>query len=145
MNRRFAQLIVVMALSGTFLGTGYEALAQEVNQEGCRETRKEEKRMKAMQRNNRWASKYESKMIREFASERKFDTPATARGSEAGFTHNGEYFSLGYFDKNNSFRSYTRQAESRVRLRGSIADPSVVGLWEQAEARSKCTNVADLE
>jgi hypothetical protein len=141
MNRRFSQLIVVMALSSTFIGIGYEVFAQGVDQESCRESKKEAKREKAMERNDRWASRQESKMIKQLVSERKFDTPATARGSEAGFYHNGEYFALGYFDKVNSFRSYTRKAEPRIKLRGAIADPSVVGLWEKAEARSVCLNL----
>ncbi len=136
MNRRFAQLIVVMALSGT-LGIGYEVFAQSNDQEVCRESKKEEKSQKAIKRNDRWAARQESKLIKQLVRERRFDTPATARGSEASFYHSGENISLGYFDKGNNFRSYTRKAGPIIRP----ADPSVVGLWEKAQARSACDNL----
>jgi hypothetical protein len=145
MNRRFAQLIVVAALSGTFIGTGYKVLAQSVDQEACRESKSEVKRQKAMERNDRWASRQESKMVKQLVSERKFDTPATARGTEASFYSNGEYVSLGYFDKVNSFRSYTRKAEPRIRLKDSNNDPSVVGLWTKAKARSACDSLVGFD
>lgn len=145
MNKYFAQLIVVIALSGTFAVGGYEVLAQEANGAACREGKDAAKREKALERNDRWAARQEAKMMKQIVSERKIDTPATARGSEAGFYHNGEYFSLGYFDKSNSFRSYTRKIAPSIKLKDSTSDPSVVRLWEQAEARSTCQNLARLD
>lgn len=145
MNKRFSQLIVVMALSGTFAISGYEVLAQDAANGACRESKKEEKRVKAMERNDRWAMRQENKLVKELVSERKFDTTATARGSEAGFYSNGEYVSLGYFDKTNSFRSYTRTVEPRIKLRNPDFDSSVVGLWEKSQARSACDNLSGLE
>jgi hypothetical protein len=141
MNKRFAQLIVIMALSSTFAIGGHEVFAQGAYNDVCSESKQEAKRIKAIQRNDRWAARQEAKMVKQLVSERKFDTPATARGSEAGFYHNGEYISLGYFDKTNSFRSYTRKVEPRIKLRDPNFDPSVVGLWEKAEARSACDNI----
>ena len=144
MNKRFAQLIVILALSGTFAIGGHEVFAQDTYKEVCRESKKEEKAVKQNERSERWAARQESKMIKQLVIEHKFDTPATARGSEAGFYQNGDYITLGYFDKTNSFRSYTRKAEPRIKLKDSSSDPSVVGLWEKAQARSACDNLSTL-
>jgi hypothetical protein len=71
--------------------------------------KQETKREKALARNDRWANRQDSKMKKRLVKEGKFDTPATARGSEVRFLDTqGRYVSIGYIDKDNNFRAYEK-------------------------------------
>ena len=71
--------------------------------------KKEAKREKALAKNDRWATRQDSKMNKRLVKEGKFDTPATARGSEVRFLDTqGRYVSIGYIDKDNKFRAYQK-------------------------------------
>jgi len=72
-------------------------------------TKKEAKREKALARNDRWATRQDAKMNKRLVKEGKFDTPATARGSEVRYLDTqGRYVSIGYIDKDNNFRAYEK-------------------------------------
>jgi len=73
------------------------------------EAKQEVKREKALAKNDRWAERQNSKMTKRRVKEGKFDIPSTARGSEVGFiAPDGRYVTIGYIDKDNNFRSYTK-------------------------------------
>ena len=111
MKRRFAQLIVSVALYGSFISNGYEVVAQDFDKETRREMKKEQKIEKELEKNDRWIAKQESKMIKRRLKDRRFNTPLSARGSEVRVYNKGEYVTLGYFDSSNIFRSHTQKPE----------------------------------
>lgn len=111
MNRRFAQLIVTAALIGPVVSIGHEVAAQDIDKETRRQIKQEKKMEKDLARNDRWIAKQEAKMIERRQKELKSATPFSARGSEVKFYHDGQYITLGYFDRTNKFRAYDKTSE----------------------------------
>jgi hypothetical protein len=102
MKRQLTQTVGSILLLGSLLGGVY---AQDMD----KQARREAKDARSLAKWSRWLERKEAKRIKQLEKEGRIDTPFTARGSEVKFRDSqGNYVTIGYFDKTNKFRPYQK-------------------------------------